>query len=278
MGTRIGVRREKEGGRRKNGVVARAGFCLLAVFFLLPSSSFLLGQGQERPLPDAATFLTATRDNLARAGRVQDQFAYKERRTQVHTNPFGRIGTGGTLVYDVTPNPNGPGFLRRVIERDGDPVADGEVEEFGRRRNRTQSSAVQDAASVLDFALDRRVVHDGRSTIVVSFTPKPNANPTTRQGRLARAFTGKVWVDEKTQEVIRVEATAIDSISYGYGFLARLNEGTIVTLVRRHIEDDVWMPISIRFQGEGRALLLRKLNIDFGIDWFDYRRIGDSDQ
>jgi hypothetical protein len=38
------------------------------------------------------------------------------------------------------------------------------------------------------------------------------------------------------------------------------------------------MPISIRFQGEGRALLLRKLNVDFGIDWFDYRRVGDSDQ
>ena len=247
---------------------------VLFTWLFAPRSS-----AQDRPLPDASTFFAATRDNLARAGRVQDQFAYKERRTQVHTNPFGRIGTGGTIVYEVTPNPNGAGFIRRIIEREGKPVVDGEVEEFGRRRNRGQSpSAVQDAASVLDFAIDRRIVHDGRSTILITFTPKPDAKPVTRQGRLARAFTGKIWVDEATQEVTRVEATAIDSISYGYGLLARLNEGTVVTLVRKHIEDDVWMPISIRFQGEGRALLLRKLNVDFGINWFDYRRVGDSEQ
>ena len=247
---------------------------LVCVWLLAPGPS-----AQERPLPDAPAFFAATRDNLARAGRIQDQFAYKERRTQLHTNPFGRLGTGGTIVYDVTPNPNGPGFLRRIIERDGQAVANGEVEEFGRRRNRAQSpSAVQDAASVLDFAIERRVVHDGRSTILVHFTPKPNATPETRQGRLARAFTGTIWVDEATREVTRVEATAIDSITYGYGLLARLNEGTVVTLVRRHLEDDVWMPISIRFKGEGRALLLRKLNVDFGIDWFEYRRVGDSDQ
>jgi hypothetical protein len=250
---------------------------ILAVVLLVAWSLSQGPSAQERPLPDASTFFAATRDNLARAGRIQDQFAYKERRTQLHTNPFGRIGTGGTLVYDVTPNPNGPGFLRRVIERDGKPVVDGEVEEFGRRRNRA-SSAIEDAAAVLDFTINRRIVHDGRSTILVTFTPKPNAKPTTRQGRLARAFTGKIWVDEGTQEVVRVEATAIDSISYGYGFLARLNEGTVVTLVRRLIEEDVWMPISIRFQGEGRALLLRKLNVDFGIEWFDYRRVEDSDQ
>ena len=263
-----------------------AALCLFATFFLLPPSSFILPppsflliSAQERPLPDASAFFAATRENLARAGRVQDQFAYKERRTELHTNPFGRLGTGGTVVYDVIPNPAGPGFIRRLLERDGKPVANGEAEEFGQRRRRAQSpSAIQDTAAALDFAIDRRVVADGRPTILVTFTPKPNAKPATRQGRLARSFTGKIWVDEATREVTRVEATAIDSITYGYGLLARLNEGTIVTLVREHIEDDVWMPISIRFQGEGRALLLRKLHVDFGIDWFDYRRVEDSDQ
>jgi hypothetical protein len=107
----------------------------------------------------------------------------------------------------------------------------------------------------------------------VTFTPKPDAKPRTRQGRLARAFIGKVWVDEATSEVTRVEATAIDSMTYGFGLLARLNEGTVVTLVRQRIDDDIWLPTSIRFQGEGRALLLRKLNVDFGIEWFDYRRV-----
>ena len=197
-------------------------------------------------------FFTATRENLARAGRVQDQFAYKERRTQLHTNPFGRLGTGGAIVYEVTPHQPGPGFTRRLLERDGKPVADAEVEQFGQRRRRDRaqsSSAIEDTAAVLDFAIDRRVIVNNRPTILVTFTPKRDAKPRTREGRLARAFSGKVWVDEAEQEVMRVEATAIDSISYGYGLLARLNEGTVVTLLRERVEEDVWLPTSIRFQG-----------------------------
>jgi hypothetical protein len=273
------IRRKKEGGRRKHRS-ASAAACLLATFFLLPSSSFLV-VAQDRPLPDASAFFAAARENLARAGRAQDQFAYKERRTQVHTNPFGRLGTGGAVVYEMTPNPDGPGFTRRVLERNGKPVVNGEVDQIGQRRRRDRAqtpSAIQDAAAVLDFAVDRRLVANGRSTILVTFRPKPNARPTTRSGSLAKSFAGKIWVDEVTQEVTRVEATAIDSITYGYGLLARLNEGTVVTLVRRRVEDDVWLPISIRFQGEGRALLLRKLNVDFGIEWFDYRRVRDAEQ
>jgi hypothetical protein len=249
----------------------------VSLWFVIEPSLRLAAQ--DRPLPDPSAFFTAARENLARAARVQDQFAYKERRTQIHTNPFGRIGTGGTVVYEITPIQDGPGFTRRVIERDGKPVADGDVDQFGqrRRRDRAQSpSAIEDAASVLDFKVDGRVIVSGRPAILVTFTPKADAMPRTRQGRLAREFTGKIWVDEASAEVMRVEATAVDSITYGYGLLARLNKGTVVTLVREQIEDGVWLPTSIRFQGQGRALLLRKLNVDFGIDWFDYRRVSEE--
>jgi hypothetical protein len=276
-------RRKEEGGRRKK-IRTRNAARTLAVFafFLLPSSFFLLTPAaQESPLPDASALFNATRDNLARAGRVQDEFAYRERRTQVHMNPFGRLGTGGTIVYEIIPIHPGPGFTRRLLERDGKPVADAELERFEqrRRRDRAQSrSAIEDTAAALEFAIDRRVVVNGRPTILVTFTPRPDAKPQTREARLARSFTGKVWVDEAEQEVIRVEATAIDSISYGYGLVARLNEGTIVTLLREQVGDDVWLPTSIRFHGEGRALLLRKLNVDFRIEWFDYRRLHASEQ
>ena len=272
-------RRKEEGGRRKygrrNGRWRAARPLVLCATLVLLSSSSLVAGGQDKPLPDPSAFFAAVRENLARAGRSQDLFTYKERRTQIHMNPFGRIGTGGTVVYEVTPNIDGPGGTRRLLERDGKRIVDGEVETFGqrRRRDRAQSpSAIQDTAAMLDFAIDRRVVVDGRGAIVVTFTPKRDAKPATREGRLARAFTGTIWIDEAEAEVTRVEATAIDSISYGYGLLARLNKGTVVTLLRERVEEGLWLPTSIRFQGEGRALLLRRLNVDFGIEWFDYRR------
>jgi hypothetical protein len=230
------------------------------------------------PLPDQEALFAAARENLTRAGRVQDKYAYKERRTELHTNPFGRIGTGGTILYEVTPVLPGPGFTRKLLARDGKPVPNAEVETFGqrRRRDRAQSpSTIQEVAAVLDFTLDSRTVAHGKPALVVKFTPKRGARPATREARLARAFNGTIWIDEATREVTRVEATAVDSISYGYGLIARLGEGTVITLVREPVEGGIWLPTSIRFKGEGRAMLLRKLNIDFGIDWFDYKKIAE---
>jgi hypothetical protein len=230
---------------------------------------------QDRPLPDQDTLFAAARENLTRAGRLQNQFAYKERRTQLHTNPFGRLGTGGTLVYDVVPNASGAGMTRRLIERDGKPVIDAEVETVGQRRSRERAqtpSAIEDTAAVLAFTLDRRVMLDGRSALLVTFAPRRGANPQTREGRIARSFKGSIWIDEAAREVMRVEGTAVESISYGYGLIARLGEGTVVTVLRAPVADGTWLPTSIRFKGQGRALLLRKLNIDFAIDWFDYRK------
>jgi hypothetical protein len=44
-----------------------------------------------------------------------------------------------------------------------------------------------------------------------------------------------------------------------------------VHVVREPV-DTVWLPTSIRLSGDGRALLLRKLDVDYFIEWFDYRR------
>lgn len=232
--------------------------------------------GVERPLPDQQALFVATRDNLARAEREQRFFAYKERRTEIRTNPFGRLGTGPLRVYDVVPMAGGPGFTRRLIERDGKPVTNAEPEPFGTRggaARRAGRSRLDDALDALDFKLARREWADGRALIVVRFTPRADAKPETRAGRLARSFSGDLWVDEDLQEIVRVEATATEDIAYGYGLVARLNKGTRVSVIRRQIEPNLWLPVSVKFQGEGRALMIRKLVIDFSTEWFDYRRV-----
>jgi len=229
-----------------------------------------------QPLPEYAKFVEATRENLARSQREQDRFAYKERRTELHTNPFGRLGSGGTVVYEVTPLEGGNVITRKLIERDGKPVQNGEVQTTdltARGQRPPRRSGLDDSVAMLDFALERRETLRGRSTIVVTFTPKPNARPETSQGRIARQFKGSVWVDEAMREVVRIEAIAIDDISVGMGLIARLNEGTKATLTREQVDGNIWLPTSIRFTGQGRALLFRRLNIDQRIEWFDYKRI-----
>jgi hypothetical protein len=255
--------------------------CLAASVLAVPFPLATPAQGPPvtRPLPDHDAFVKATRDNLIRSQRQQFNYAYKERRTEFHVNPFGRVGTGGVEGYEVTPTENGTVIVRKLIERDGKPVTDGDVDRIKvreERRREGRRTSMDDVVAMLTFKMARRETMNGRDVIAITFTPKPDGDPQTREGRLAKAFTGTAWVDEAAREVMRVEAKAVETISFGFGLIARLNEGTTVTLVRQPIESGLWLPISIRFAGEGRALLFRKLNVDQRIEWSEYKKVLDS--
>lgn len=226
-----------------------------------------------RPFPDPTVFFEAVRANLARSQDDQKLFAYKERRTELNLNPFGRLGTGGSRVREVTPVENGTAVTIRVIERDGKPVTDSMPVRRPMRMSARGRRVVDDVAATLDISMSRRERLDGRDAIVAVFNARPDAKPQTREGRIARDFSGEIWIDELTREVTRIDAKAIDDVAFGYGVLARLNKGATVTLRRELVHGNLWLPVSMRFSGEGRALLLRKLTIDFAVDWFDYRRV-----
>ena len=53
-------------------------------------------------------------DNLIRAERVDYQYAFRERRTDLHTNPFGKLGTDGITVAEVYPSATPALTYRRV--------------------------------------------------------------------------------------------------------------------------------------------------------------------
>jgi len=226
-----------------------------------------------RPLPEPQPFFEAVRANLARSQDEQTRFAYKERRTDLNLNPFGRMGTGETRVISVTPVEGGKAVVRRVVERNGAAVTDSPPVRREVRINERGRSIVDDVAATLDVKIDHRDMFDGRDAIVVTFKAKSDAKPRTREGKLARGFAGEIWIDELAREVVKVDAKAIDDLTFGFGMLGKLNEGATVSVRRQPIDGNLWLPVSIRFAGEGRAMLyLRKLTINFALDWYDYRR------
>jgi hypothetical protein len=140
------------------------------------------------------------------------------------------------------------------------------------RRYRSQPrSTTDDTLDALRFTVAGRERVDGRAMILVDFQPNPDADPKTREGKLAQSFKGRAWVDEEAQELARVDAVAVEPISFGYGLFARLDEGTTASVIRQPAEGGIWLPTTIRFKGTGRAILLRKLTIDYAIDYWDYR-------
>src|SRR4029434_8473850 len=137
-------------------------------------------------LPSEEPFYDAVRDNMARANREQFRYGYKERRTDIHTNPFGRLGTGDVLLYEVTPGPSPSVTFRTLLTKNGQPVANSKPERHERKVRTAGPSSVDDTVAALQFSIDRRETMNGRSAIVVRFEPRKDANPQTREGKLAK--------------------------------------------------------------------------------------------
>lgn len=252
---------------------------------------------QNGPLPPRDTFLREAREALTRSQLLWHRYSYRERRTELHMNPFGRMGTGGTRLTEVRPAADPRLTHRRVLERNGVAVPKSDLDrqeaeyrarvaEIAREagdadaakgrerdemlaRQRAQRT-VEEVINTLQFDLVRRETRNGRQTIVVLFAAKPDAQPTTREGRLAKAFSGTVWIEESSREVIDVDATAGDDVSFG-GFIAKVYKGTKAMVKREEVAPGVWMPTRLSLSGDVRALF-RRAKIDHVVEWFDYRQ------
>jgi hypothetical protein len=254
---------------------------------------------QPAALPDPDRFFAEARKRLASNALLQSRFMYRERVTELKMNPFGRIGTGPIEVFEVYPVQGQDMTYRRLVERDGKPVpraevvaqdrrfaarysqwqrqlaAEGRNERDARLRKQAEERArdQKQAAEVMElftFAIERRETLNGQPVIVVSFKPKPGAQPKSREARVASSFAGLAWVHEFEHEVIRVEADAVNDATIGWGVLARLYKGAKATLTR-HKFGDAWLPVETRFDGTGRALLFRKAIFNFRREYSDYR-------
>src|SRR6185503_19976732 len=174
---------------RGRAVVPRLMFGRPLLLVPLLAASVLAMQAT-RPLPNHDAFVKATRDNLIRSQRAQFNYAYKERRTEFHVNPFGRVGTGGIEGWEVTPIEDGAVILRKLIERDGKRVTDGEVDRIKvkeERRREGRRTTMEDVVAMLNFKIARREAVNGRDAIVITFTPRSDGEAETREGRIAKS-------------------------------------------------------------------------------------------
>ena len=62
----------------------------------------------------------------------------------------------------------------------------------------------------------------------------------------------------------------LDDLSFGLG-LGKVYKGTTGSVERRKVNDEVWLPAEVRFNGSGRALV-RKFTLESVVQFSDYRK------
>ncbi len=184
------------------------------------------------------------------------QYTYEKRALLERLDAAGRALSSEVKVYKVTLIAGLP-FNRLVRIQDRELSSEESSREDAReerfRRRFISADAKKMAAqreSVLtpellgryQFAVERRVVLSNRPTLVLKFTPKEGALPSsTVMDKLLNRMAGRVWIDEADADTARIEVGLIEPVSLGFlGWLGSLNQCEM-SLERQRMPDGVWI-------------------------------------
>ena len=71
---------------------------------------------------------------------------------------------------------------------------------------------------------------------------------------------------------MRLDAEAIDTLTMGFGVLARLHKGSELSFVRRRVNNEVWLPAAVHYRGGARVALVTTLRRSGTSEFSDYRK------
>ena len=257
--------------------------------------------GQERPLPDYDAFMAEARQRLQADDVRQSGYVYVETRREQKLDASGRATKETVNVFESYPALPGESRWQRQTVKDGRPLSTDELAKQDRERQekvmeyarklerepdkvrvaeqkkrdeerRETDQAVDDALRIYDIRMVGRESIAGYETIAFTFTPRNNAKPRTSEGKVMRHFAGKAWVSETEYELVRLEAEAIETASFGLGLLARVHKGSKASFERRKVNGEAWLPASATYTASARLFLLKRLRIGGTAEFSDYRK------
>lgn len=235
--------------------------------------------------------MTEVRKRLQEDEERQRAFVFLETRREQKLDSSGRPTEQSVKIFESHPGLPGERRWRRLIEEDGAPVPQAELDRQDQERRAHVEAAtngspgedagprgrneerVEDAFRVFRFEMIGRERRDGHDTIVFSLTPRPDAKPQTREGKVMRYFHGRAWVSEAEHELVRLEAEAVNDVSIGLGLLGRVHKGSRFSFERRKIDGDTWLPVRSDYTASARVLLVRRIHMAGTTEYSQYRRV-----
>jgi hypothetical protein len=268
---------------------------LLAVVWALAA---LAGTPSAQSAPsDGASLLERVRAGLASDELLDERYTYRTVRQTYEISALGKLSPGPVKVFEVGPSPVDPKQIyRRLVAVDGRPLSDTELRErddkhradalkrlretpseHARRLQRETEEAeeararLDDAVRVFAFEQKGHEVLDGRSLLLVSVTPRPEARAQTRAGRQMSKLRGHAWIDEAAGQLVRIEMEVTEQISLGFGLVGHIDAGSRMMYRRAPQADGAWAPVEARFSGSGATLVFRQFTLETWAKYTDYR-------
>ena len=143
-----------------------------------------------------------------------------------------------------------------------------EKEEKSREEDR---KFVLEIADAFDFRLVGSETIDGHDTWVLEGEPHPGYQPKHRDAKMLSKFHGRVWIDKEEAQWVKLDISAIDTISIGL-FLARIHKGARIVVDLTEVNKEVWLPKHVQVRMDARVALVKNYREDIEQTFRDYKK------
>ena len=125
------------------------------------------------------------------------------------------------------------------------------------KKEREESRAfVRDVINAYDFRMVGDDKVSGSDTWVIEAIPRGDFKPTQPHADMLKKIKGRIWIEKKDYNWVKVEAEATDTISFGL-FLFRIHPGSHFVLETAHINNEFWALQRLYINGSARIALLK---------------------
>jgi hypothetical protein len=130
---------------------------------------------------------------------------------------------------------------------------------------------VLEIADAFNFRLTGSEAIGGRDAWVFEGEPRPGYEPKERNAKMLSKFKGRVWIDKAEAQWVKLDITAIDTVSVGF-VLARIHKGTHLVIELTRVNDEVWLPKFLQLHFDARVALFKSYDDDVEQTYRDYKK------
>jgi hypothetical protein len=144
------------------------------------------------------------------------------------------------------------------------------IERYERERKRDHLMMEQ-LTKALDFQLLGEQTLEPYKVYVLKATPRLGYEPPNYEAEVLTGMEGKLWIDEKTFQWVKVEARVIRPVSIG-GFLAQVEPGTRFELEKLPVAEGIWLPKHFAMKSQAKVLFFFTRKSQANETYYGYRK------
>lgn len=282
---------------------ARIGTLLLSLLVLTMGNAPGQTAGPQEAAPSAAAI--DPREIVRRSVEVDHHnwerarnYTCRQREVEKQLDKHGAVKSTAIKTYDV--NFYYGEEYSRLIQKDDKPLSaddekkeDEKLDKFlaklrsqseedrdkrltkEKKRREEERAFLRDMVNAYDFKLVGDDTVAGADTWVIEATPRKDFHPTQPHGDILAKIKGKVWIEKKDYNWVKVDAESIDTISFGL-FLFRIHKGARLSFDQIHLNDEVWLVRRFYVSGGARLALLKNEAIEQEDEFSNYQKFSAS--